>query len=588
MRQVRGASVSGLALLVVLSLPGLSPLARGSGLDLVADGKSDYRIVIPAAAEAPERFAAEELSRYLAQITGVRLPIVSAAEKGVGRQLILVGQAAPHGVWLELSQQPEDSFILRTADGQLILAGACPRSTLFAVYTFLETLGVGFPRPGQSYLLSQLEQPVPEEETIPKLATLRVPELNRVEKPAFNYRAIMLFPFIKERSIREIDWAAKNRLNWVHIATNNTREEQWKTHRVREEVIPEIVKRGLGLQGIGHSFYAFIDPAKYGKEHPEYFAEGDGKRVVEDNRGGLCVTNPEVIRLMSENMSAFLRENPEIDIIDLWTNDSAAWCYCRACKESQGVPADFKGPYTTTTRSYLRFVNEVARRLAKDHPRIQVNALAYARNRVPDPEIKPAANVMVGIAPWERCTYGGSDDYYVPITEPSRVNGALLQNILGWVKLTGNFYLYDYYGNRSEFFPIMDTLRKDYAYYKKAGIDMVSTEPFLWPEFNMWAYPRLAWDHTIPVPQLINEFCRVAYRGSAEPMVEFHTILEDNKWEWPKQRPKLEALLAKALEQAKASKDPNVVSKMERLAVILKRDATKTWPHENPPPRMSK
>ena len=70
--------------------------------------------------------------------------------------------------------------------------------------------------------------------------------------------------------------------------------------------------------------------------------------------------------------------------------------------------------------------------MAEQHPKVRVNALAYALNMIPDPETKPAPNVIVGIAPWQRITYAASDDYYVPLTEPGPVNHVLRPAILGW------------------------------------------------------------------------------------------------------------------------------------------------------------
>src|SRR5688572_29796062 len=44
---------------------------------LVNQGKSAYSILVPVSAAAPEKFAAEELQRYLFEITSVRLSITS-------------------------------------------------------------------------------------------------------------------------------------------------------------------------------------------------------------------------------------------------------------------------------------------------------------------------------------------------------------------------------------------------------------------------------------------------------------------------------------------------------------------------------
>ena len=558
-------------------------------LTLVHPQQGSHIIVMGENPSEPERFAAAELGRYLEKIGGARLGTYRASQEfpaGQGERVILLGSAAPHSVWLELSQKIEDAYIVRTVGSSLILAGASPRATLYAVYDFLETLGVGFPRPGHSHLLTQRPEPLEREETIPRRTVIKVPPVDRMEIPSFSYRAMLPFPMIRDRSVREIDWVAKNRLNWVHLITN-TDLSIWETEEVRDVLMPQIRKRGLHVQGIGHSFFAYIPIEKYGAEHPEYFAVIDGERAVDPKkhaRGGLCVSNPEVVKLMAANMSAFLKQNPEIEIIDLWTNDSAAWCACKPCQEMQGLAPGANGRYSTTTRSYLRFVNQVARILAKDHPKVMVNALAYALNTLVDPETKPAANVIVGVAPWGRATYGGSDDYYTPITEPGPVNSTLHPTILGWLELTSNFYLYDYYSNRSEFFPIMDTLRKDYAYYKTIGLDKVSTETFMWDEFNVWVYARLAWDHTTPLKDLVSEFCRIAYRSGAEPMKSFYMELERKKWLWPQHRAELAPLLAEAKSLAEAAFDPTVVAKIERLEMWLEKDPPKTWPHDNPPP----
>lgn len=159
---------------------------------LVSQAKSDYRIVIAGDAAEPEKFAAAELARYVERISGARLAV--SAEAPAGEAVIQVGSAAPHTVWLELSQLSEDAFVVRTAGRNLILSGGCPRSTLYAVYAYLEMLGVGFPRPGQSHLLQQLEQPTAQEETIPRTPTIPFNPVNRLEKPSFEYRGRVAVP----------------------------------------------------------------------------------------------------------------------------------------------------------------------------------------------------------------------------------------------------------------------------------------------------------------------------------------------------------------------------------------------------------
>ena len=68
--------------------------------------------------------------------------------------------------------------------------------------------------------MTQRPEPLEREETIPRRSVISVPPVDRMEIPSFSYRAMLPFPMIRDRSVREIDWVAKNRLNWVHLITN--------------------------------------------------------------------------------------------------------------------------------------------------------------------------------------------------------------------------------------------------------------------------------------------------------------------------------------------------------------------------------
>ena len=131
-----------------------------------------------------------------------------------------------------------------------------------------------------------------------------------METPAFEYRAISLFPYAEVQHRRpvcaptrlfpyallqvtkdRIDWAAKNRLNWVHPCINEIGPKLWEKVRSREEIVPEIVKRGLGLHYGGHSYFAWLPPDKYFASHPDYYA------AIQDGKPhSLNLANPEVAK----------------------------------------------------------------------------------------------------------------------------------------------------------------------------------------------------------------------------------------------------------------------------------------------------
>src|SRR5258708_6437456 len=124
----------------------LSTLGSAMGeLVLAEKGRSQYRIVIPAQAIPSERYAAEELQRYLEKISAVRMPIVTDAERPNAREILLGDNAhlRKSGNTIDFAGLGADGFTLRTDQSRVIIAGGRPRGTLYGVYALLEEkLGV--------------------------------------------------------------------------------------------------------------------------------------------------------------------------------------------------------------------------------------------------------------------------------------------------------------------------------------------------------------------------------------------------------------------------------------------------------------
>ena len=327
---------------------------------LVDAGQSRYTIVVSADATLPVKFAAEELQKYLLQMSCARLPIATDASV---EPAILVGEGviAPgdrEAVQASLKDRGEDGYLMRSLGGRLILTGNSPRATLFAVYHFLEKLGCGWRIPG--------------DDTVPRRTTIRLAPFNEaVGPPAFTLRKIVLFPygyvrirggdFMKTHNLPHTDWAAKNRLNWVHPGPNGP--GLWEKNRSREVLVPEVERRGLMLEVGGHTFNTFLPADRYGKTHPDYYAlKADGARAAAADKNGfvsICLSNPDVSRQMAENINQWLDENPEVDCVDLWHDDQTVKDYCRCpqCTSASSTEAEAQAAYV---KSYIRFTNQVA------------------------------------------------------------------------------------------------------------------------------------------------------------------------------------------------------------------------------------
>ena len=112
-------------------------------IDLVKEGKTDYIIVIPAAADANERTASRELQAFFEEATGIKLTIKTdaglvfnsnAKHLSIGNTTIL----ASSGVKIDYSELGRAGLKLVTKGSTVIMAGATTEGSLYATYEFLE------------------------------------------------------------------------------------------------------------------------------------------------------------------------------------------------------------------------------------------------------------------------------------------------------------------------------------------------------------------------------------------------------------------------------------------------------------------
>lgn len=141
-----------------------------------AEKTTEYKIFFSQNATQSELFAAQELKKYIALVTGVTLP-VECDNEPCGR-FISVGNTT---MLCELGVQPNeaelngDGFIIKTDGNNVYLSAATNRGIVYSVYHFLEKYcGVRFLDVNEEYL--------------PKLQCLCVEIEDEVNVPTFKYR----------------------------------------------------------------------------------------------------------------------------------------------------------------------------------------------------------------------------------------------------------------------------------------------------------------------------------------------------------------------------------------------------------------
>jgi hypothetical protein len=111
-----------------------------------------------------------------------------------------------------------------------------------------------------------------------------------------------------------------------------------------------------------HNLSAVFPPAKYGKDHPEYYPMRDGKRMVpsEKSEGGWqpCVSNPDLPAIAVEYAREYFQKRPEQLGVPLGVNDGGGHCQCEKCLA-------WKAAYRN---QYVPFYNAAAKLFRKEFP----------------------------------------------------------------------------------------------------------------------------------------------------------------------------------------------------------------------------
>jgi hypothetical protein len=415
-------------------------------LYIVKDGKSDYMIVISERADSLTIKAANELQKYIKASTGASLPVTSVANREYAGKKILVGIKPEENVKV----LPDETWHVTKAK-LIFIGGSDGKGTLYSVYSFLENYA------GIRFL-------APEVEIVPRKKDLSI-------RKHIDYRYT---PEITTRTVH-------SKLYYDHPAFADKQ-------KVTKEAFPGYVP-GAGV----HTFHKFISEEDYYKKHPEYFALRNGKRVPTQ----LCLTNPDVYKIVKREVAKLLKEYPDADIISVSQNDNTQYCTCDKCRaidEKEGSPAG----------SMIWFVNKIAR----EFPDKQISTLAYQYTRKAPLHIKPEKNVLITLCSIE-C------DRSAPIADKCT---DFASDLIEWGKITDNIRIWDYTTQFTNFlapFPNLFTLQPNIQLFRDNNAKWVfeqhSNNPSELFELRSYLTAKLLWEPDVNADSIIDEFLKNYY-----------------------------------------------------------------------------
>ncbi|MBC8184513.1 DUF4838 domain-containing protein [candidate division KSB1 bacterium] len=462
------------------------PFAAGKRIEYVLfeNGKTDYSIVVGKSASESEKWAAKEFQHWLKEVSGVECPIKTDEGKLHIREII-VGFNKHAQKLLNSNVNPDgetdESFTYKNIGSNILIYGGAQRGTMYGVMTFLENeLGV-------------------------RWYTSRVTVAPKKENYAFDYLYNTEAPSIRVRNdfyyeAFEPIWAARNKINGA------------MNYRVQPG--------GVESYWSVHTFYRFMPPDKFYNDHPEYYSLIDGQRVADHTQ--LCLTNPDVLQIVTERLKQTMREHPEYLIYSVSQNDWRNPCQCKKCQAIAQKEESEAGPL-------IWFVNKVAENVENEFPNKFIGTLAYQYTRKPNKTIFPRHNVVIRLCSIECCF--AHDFFSCP------ENNSFVDDLLGWAAISPHLYIWDYVVNFSHYimpYPNFRVLQNNIrAFRDNKAIGIMEQAAYQsrggeFAELRAYVLSKLLWNPECDVEEVINDFM-YGYYGRAGQFVRQYFDLLHNR-----------------------------------------------------------
>lgn len=557
--------------LSVWCLLATSPSGKASGgLELVRQGVPQRQIVIADNALPQVRFAAKELQEHLQKISGAKLPIVNSPgtdfrgsifvgesdyTKKLGvtteglpmegykivaddKNLFLLGRDGtvlpiPRGVtsindrekqikeWQELTGEnwdiPRHLYDPRFFNEELGFSLYDPTGTLYAVYDFLEQLGVRWYLPYYDYGT-----------IIPTQSDIVIAPQRTEKPPIFPYRFMrMTFPAADRDGFI---WEKRMRIGMAELI--------W----------------------MGHGTSVVTGPA--GKSNPEYFATVGGKlfndSLYDSNTGGrfdhgdsakinhLPRLAPPLADAMLKYSTIFFRTYPEMHFFPVAPSDALSSMDDRDA--AAGWLREERGPKGRMSDYVWTFINNLGERIGAENPGKIALGLAYTSYRLPPLDIE-RLNPSVGVI---YCQTRLRE----MLTPEGRA--AILEERDEWIKkiTSGELYIWEY--NLAQLgaglsrdgqlrgMPIFapKILQEDIKLLQgKAKGEFVECPTdgkhrIMNPGLNhlpFYLQARLYWEPDLDLKKFMDEYCTSFYGPAATEMAEFWKFAEE-VWMRPESR----------------------------------------------------
>jgi len=486
-------------------------------LTVVESRVAQAEIVCPDRSHAAERFAADELSRWIGEMTGTYVPVRNETTATAGRPKLYVGTDFAKDAFAADFKVigKTDGFSVRTDGTNVYVFGTQPKGTLHAAYALLErNSDIIWPRPDPTV---GVVHSLTDSFVVVRADFREVPR-TRVREWQWNYTG-------RGGAPNEALWGARNRQN-----QSGTPEGPLASCFVSA--------------GKGHGLQRYARPDTNFSVHPEWFPLIGGVRT---RKGGqLCMTASgladeiyaSVTNELAQKYPDVSAKRIRVDYFNLTCADNHQVCECAACSSpfrcENGNVVPISDPCFRSAQ-YYALMNQVARLLAKTHPRVTIGTYAYALTRYAPPfELAPNISVELCLTDY---------DERASLTDPVRnlsarrhiddwgdkCRGLWLRTYCGWSGRNLRAIEYAYaeacrYAAKRRF-PLAQysaEIQRDEEVTGRHGAEIWDTSAI-----SYWVISRLWWDPFQDVDVLRREFVMRTYREAAPQMQAYFDAVRD-------------------------------------------------------------
>ncbi|MEM6964528.1 MAG: DUF4838 domain-containing protein [Bacteroidota bacterium] len=414
-----------------------------------------YEIVLNDDPDEFEQLAVKQLQDYLSKITHVRFPL---GNKNSEKRKIIVGK---------LDDLAEHTVHYGIQDGHLLIQGGSGKSTLYAVFEFLEReLGCRFYSP-----------------TAEKVPTQTNIQLDR-----------------------NLDYTYTPPIHTRTVHSRLFYENPFFAHQ--QKVTTEAFPTYVPVSKV-HTFHRFLPAEKFYDSYPEYYALRNGKRLPTQ----LCLTNETVLKIVKDSVAQQLARYPEAKVISVSQDDNTQYCQCDQCEAIHQKEASPAG-------SMIDFVNKIARAF----PNKQISTLAYQYTRKAPKNIRPEPNVLITLCSIECDRSAPIEEKCQDFKDDLISWGKVSDNIRIWDYTTQ-------FTNFLAPFPNWKTLQPNVRLFNNNNAKWIfeqhSNQPSELFELRSYLTAKLLWNPDVDEAAVIKDFTEGYYQEAAPFIRAYITTIQE-------------------------------------------------------------